>query len=356
MIIVNRIIWVLNIILGLLLLFSYLAPFINPQVWWIAAFFGLAFPVLFLVNLIFLIYWLIVGKLKLFFPLVCVGLGFMHYSKIYKISADETERSEEHILLVSMNTKGFGIIDGKWFADSLARYLEGVDPDIVCLQEYIHTSDSAKMTAAKSLLGRTGLKHVIGKNEKGNAPGNGTVIFSRYKPLNSGYIAFGGASNVNGALWADIVLPGKDTVRVYCCHFQSNQLSKREQIKASDVQDQEVAVRKSKNIVKLLKAGFERRSEQVGLVCDHMEECPYPIILAGDFNDTQLSYAYRMLRGDGKDAFVESGKGLGNTYVGPFPSYRIDYIFHDAGMQSFNYKSGPHFYSDHKLIQTLIKH
>jgi hypothetical protein len=28
-----------------------------------------------------------------------------------------------------------------------------------------------------------------------------------------------------------------------------------------------------------------------------------------------------------KDAFRESGNGSGKTYAGPFPSFRIDYIF-----------------------------
>jgi len=33
------------------------------------------------------------------------------------------------------------------------------------------------------------------------------------------------------------------------------------------------------------------------------------------------------MKGKKKDAFVESGIGFGNSYMGKFPSFRIDYIF-----------------------------
>ncbi len=347
---INRILWVLNLLVGVMLLLSYLAPFVNPLVWWLAAFFGLAFPLLFLINVAFLIYWLVQGKLKLFFPAMCLLLGYNHYAKVYKLNGRYEQRSDEHIKLVSMNVKYFGNGEGKVFVDSLCDYLEEEKPDIICFQEYKEEFKGVKGKTSIKLKKTCGMKYFLNKGEA-----HGTVIFTRYKPLHQGYISFGN-NNVNGAIWADLVFSGKDTVRVYSCHFQSNQLSRSEQIHASDIQDKDKAMKKSKSLIKRLKAGFEKRSEQVDLVREHMDNCPYPIILAGDLNDTQLSYTYRQLIRDGKDAFVESGSGLGNTYVGPFPSYRIDYIFYNGGLRTFNYKNGPSFHSDHKLIQALFKH
>lgn len=355
MIILNRIIWILNLIAGIALLLSYASPYVSPMIWWIAAFFGLAFPLLFILNAVFLMYWLILGKLKLVFPLICILVGFNHFGKVYKLSGNEASREEEDIVLLSMNVKYFGQTDGNIFIDSLSSYLAGIKPEIICFQEYVEYPVYKGKSSLKTLRKACGINyHLIQGKDKG-APDKGVVILSKYKPLQTGYVSFG-TGNVNGAIWADIVLPGKDTIRVYSCHLQSNNLSKKEQFHQKDVQNQEVAVKKSKSIIKRLKLGFELRSEQVALVSEHMEKSPYPILLAGDMNDTQLSYTYRQMRGEKRDAFVESGKGSGNTYVGPFPSYRIDYIFHDASLRSFNYKNGPHYESDHKLIQALIKH
>ena len=49
-----------NILAVLLLLLSYLAPFTDPAVFWPMAFAGLAYPAIFLINICFVIYWLLI--------------------------------------------------------------------------------------------------------------------------------------------------------------------------------------------------------------------------------------------------------------------------------------------------------
>lgn len=355
MVIVNRILWIVNILIGIALLLSYLSPYINPMIWWIGAFFGLAFPLLFLLNLIFAVYWLIMGKLKLLFSVACMVLGYSHYAKIYKLSGREANKEAGDIRLVSMNVRYFGQGTDKIYLDSIVDYLKEVKPDIICFQEYAEYPVYKGAATSNSIRRKLGLKYAVKKNSKYGAKDKGTIIYSRFKPIHSGYVSFG-EGVINGAIWADFVLEGNDTVRIYSCHLQSNKLSSEYEFHQEDVQNQELAMKKSKSIIKRLKMGFEKRSEQVSLVCDHMNKSPYPVVLAGDMNDTQLSYTYRKMKGNKNDAFVESGSGAGNTYVGPFPSYRIDYIFLDPSLNSYNYKTGGNFGSDHKLIQALIKH
>lgn len=352
MFILNRILWILNILAAMALLLAYAAPYVNPMIWWMAAFFGLAFPVLFIVNLIFVIYWLVQGKLKVFFSAIVLLMGYSHYSKVVKVNGEEAEHSAENTLLVSMNVKSFGWGGKTVFFDSMLGYLSEINPEIVCFQEFPHRKGERDVKASSEMKKKLKLKNMVSNVSDGE--GLGVVLFTKYKMLNSGVIKFPSTSG-NGAVWADLILR-KDTVRVYSVHLQSNKLSTAEQFHTEDMEDQEKAVKKSRSIIKRLKSGFEKRAEQVEILLEHMEESPYPIILAGDMNDTQLSYTYRKLRGDGKDAFVESGEGAGNTYVGPFPSYRIDYIFIPESFSSFSYKSGAHWGSDHKLIQTLIQH
>lgn len=40
----------------------------------------------------------------------------------------------------------------------------------------------------------------------------------------------------------------------------------------------------------------------------------YPVIVAGDFNDTPSSYTYRRLKGDMTDGFRAVGNGFGGTF------------------------------------------
>ena len=55
------------------------------------------------------------------------------------------------------------------------------------------------------------------------------------------------------------------------------------------------------------------------------------------------------------DAFIESGTGTGNTYIGKFPSFRIDYIFHSKAFDSYNFKKSEVKLSDHYPIQCRLK-
>ncbi|MFD2144077.1 endonuclease/exonuclease/phosphatase family protein [Mucilaginibacter antarcticus] len=75
-----------------------------------------------------------------------------------------------------------------------------------------------------------------------------------------------------------------------------------------------------------IKRAFIKRSEQVLLVKTHARQCPYPYIIAGDFNDTPSSFAVNQMAKGLKNTFREKGSGMGRTYNGDFPNYQIDYI------------------------------
>ena len=55
--IVNKLIFLINSIFLIGLLLSYVAQFLSPVYFWPISFLGLLFPILFIVNFIFLIYW-----------------------------------------------------------------------------------------------------------------------------------------------------------------------------------------------------------------------------------------------------------------------------------------------------------
>jgi endonuclease/exonuclease/phosphatase family metal-dependent hydrolase len=105
-----------------------------------------------------------------------------------------------------------------------------------------------------------------------------------------------------------------------------------------------------KSIGQSLKRGFVRRALQAQLVKEHVDRSPYPVIIAGDFNDTPVSYAYRKIRKGLNDSFVSSGYGAGFTYKGNYPPNRIDYILYDKSLTSTSFEIRKVKFSDHYPI------
>ena len=100
-------------------------------------------------------------------------------------------------------------------------------------------------------------------------------------------------------------------------------------------------------IVKKRGKAFKQRGIQIGELKSFIENSPYPIILAGDFNDTPSSFAYQQMNEILDDTFIKRGKGIGPTYNGTIPLLRIDYIFIDKKFSCTNYQKNNNPNSDH---------
>ena len=82
---------------------------------------------------------------------------------------------------------------------------------------------------------------------------------------------------------------------------------------------------------------------------------PLPLIVAGDFNDTPASHLYHKISHQLNDSYVEEGSGLGITYNDPFPTYRIDYIFHSKELNTLAYRRLVSDFSDHNGIVAVFE-
>ena len=135
------------------------------------------------------------------------------------------------------------------------------------------------------------------------------AIYSNYPQINKKTVEIDGLKMNNSCIYSDIVI-NLDTVRVYNIHLASNFFQDKDL-------DYLISAEKEKvksgmvDIGKKLKFSFERRGREVDQIKKHIKNSPYPIIICGDFNDTPVSYAYQQLGYNMKDAFIESGNGLG---------------------------------------------
>lgn len=358
MFIINRVVLVLNAFAILMLLAAYLAPLISPVLFWPIAFFGLAYPVLLALNVLFVIYWIIVFRFKFIFSLLAILAGYNYIPYIAQINAKKTVNYDNSIRMMSFNMKYFGAFEGRKIEDPDKFFdaLDKVDPDVCSFQEFANHNTPVEGPLYKRLFKR--LKKFYTYNiimhADGFRTGIGVVIFSRFPIINSGEVEHEPGLG-NFTVFVDIVAYG-DTIRVVNTHLRSIHFEGEDYRAFKNLElHADSNVVQFSNISRKLKKAFLSRARQAELVREFIDQSSFPVILSGDFNDPPTSYAFRTIRGEMKDAFVEAGSGLGRTYVGQMPSFRIDYILHDRKFRAFNYYAKAFEFSDHKMISATIR-
>jgi endonuclease/exonuclease/phosphatase family metal-dependent hydrolase len=331
------------------LLISYLSVFVSPDKFWMPSFFGLAFPFILLANLLFIVFWIFVKPKNLVLSLLTILLGWGFVNRYVQFKG--RNMGSDGIKVVSFNVANFAGNERtklKENADNIIDYLKSKDADIICLQE-IRLRQKNIFNVPQVMDDLKKIKHY---QYASSSTTFGLITFTSYPIINMGEIRYKKSKNM--AIYTDVVI-GIDTVRIFNVHLQSNKINPRDYtIIDSPGVDQEKDLEEIRELGGKLKSAFQLRAQQVREIKEVIDSTPYPVIICGDFNDTPVSYTYQQLLGDFKDAFVESGKGLGRTYVGKLPSYRIDNILHSDVFDSYNFKADDFRVSDHLPVSCLL--
>ena len=150
---------------------------------------------------------------------------------------------------------------------------------------------------------------------------------------------------------SDIII-NKDTIRVYNIHLASNWFNNSDYLFLKNPINKKMK-KGITGIINRMKESYKKRAIEVKAIKEHIAISPYPLIVCGDFNDTPLSYAYHSIKGNLIDAFSNSGKGIGNSFVN-IPALRIDYILYENKFNSTNYQKHNQVLSDHYAISCEI--
>ncbi len=358
MFIVNRIVFALNGLALLALLLSYLAPYISPEWYWPIAFLGLGYPVLVCIHLVFIVYWIAVFKLKFLYSLVALLMGYSFLPSYLQISGKKTTEKENMLHIVDFNMKYFGAFEGKKleYPDKFFDVLDRVNPNLLCFQEFGDFGTPIENPQYKRLFKRLKKYYTcrVSYNEEGKPNGQEMVFFSKFPIIDSGLVEHSAQSD-NFTVFADIVAYG-DTIRIINTHLQSIKLDTKDYTAVKNIKlADDSAVNSLTRITRKLKIAFVMRAKQAEAVRNFIDVSPHKVIVLGDFNDSPSSYAYRTMKGKLADSFIESGSGIGRTYVGAMPSFRIDYILHDPSYKAYNYYAKAFEFSDHKMLSCSLK-
>ncbi len=225
------------------------------------------------------------------------------------------------------------------------------DADLLCFQEFFHSNDSAWYQNINYISENYNYPYWFYSHDvDGDQHYTGTIIFSRYKILDSGLVRYPRPTLPEALMHVDIKI-NDDTVRVFSTHLQSLQFGKDEYAKIDEVKKiGDSLFDNSKSILSKLKHGAALRSIQADLVRQLMDDSPYPVLFAGDLNDVPNSYTYFTVKEDMQDAFLKKGFGVGRTFSGLFPTLRIDYIFADENFKVLQFSRPVKKLSDHYLL------
>jgi endonuclease/exonuclease/phosphatase family metal-dependent hydrolase len=347
------------------LLMAYLAPYVHPNTLKVLPFFGLAYPVILLFTLIFLIIWSFARSRM---ALVILGVlligGKLHFRMIALGSDVETLPSEESILnIMSYNVRLFDLYSADLEnrsnnRNSMFDYIVRQDPDVVCFQEFYHQDRPTSFVTRDSLIQLLGIKdyHERYAHKLRGRQNFGVAILSKFPVIAKGDVMFAtqGENDFNYCVFVDVV-KNQDTFRIYNVHLQSIRLQQEDYSVFVDGSTQTTDDRSTiRLLIDKLRIAYPKRAEQARTVMAHVETSPYPTIVCGDFNDTPMSYSYNQFNKSLTDAFRNCASGIGSTYVGKVPAGRIDYIFHTNDLNSSHFVIQDEAYSDHRAISCKI--
>lgn len=339
----------INLLATVGLLISYYSPFIDPGHSWWPSMLGLAYPYLLFVNVLFIILWLTFYWKYFFLSLICVLAGYKIHNNYFQYK-ERVDNEIEGIKVLSFNVRQFySYLQEENKEENILDFIAKQKADIICLQE----TKLQKTGALNPLKLKAHFPGIIHCQLAHQSKWNGPVTFTSFPIVKMGEIRFEDSHNL--VIFTD-VKTDDDTLRIYNCHLQSYGIKTDDYSVIDTIGFQNKKIIEMKIIGEKLRDANKQRSIQVKQLKEHIDQCTYPVIVCGDFNDTPISYTYHIVRSELKDAFVESGKGISNTYRGKLPPFRIDYILYSDYFEAYNYQRHKVEYSDHFPVSaTLVK-
>jgi endonuclease/exonuclease/phosphatase family metal-dependent hydrolase len=298
---------------------------------WIGGFLSLTVQLALLINFVFLLFYIFSGSWKFLLSLVVFIAGYRIMERTFKVRvfSEETRLAENQISMLSYNVMYIGdgsapFTEDKTLKIKLADDVVNLEADIKCLQELNNVPGDTKLNMIKRLSEQnpyyTYMHSEIDKNSMNGAVG--LAIFSKYPIIDKEEVSW--KINNNGLLRVDIKA-GEDTIRVFNIQMKSMGI----RVQKALTRNEHERTKETRNILSQLKIGFEDRTLQVDQLVEMITESPYPVLLAGDFNEVPYGYAYGRVRKMLSNSFEKKGLGFGFTYH-KLPSFiRIDNLFFD---------------------------
>ncbi len=331
----NKIVFAVNWALATLLLLACLATYIPADIFPYFGLLGIVVPLLVYANIGFVLYWILLRNRRALISSLLLVLAYFSLGSFVKLKPSDDTLKPEDLKVMSFNVSDFWWSNGGERENQFENVFNLVaeeNPDILCFQEV----DFRKRDKFKEYPYRH-LNYI----HKGKRALLG--IFSKYPIINEGTLDWPGTEN-NGA-FVDIQYKN-DTVRIYNLHLESFSFHPQIRRIPNDV---------SGRLFLRLSHSIKKQAEEARLFLKHRNSVPYKTIVCGDFNNTQFSYVYKLIKGEMSDSYMEKGSGFGRTYQSLRLPFRIDYILADPQFEVTGHKNYDVRFSDHFPVMASFR-
>lgn len=323
--------WIANFPATALLLLSAYSPYVDPTAHPVASCAGLAFPVFAVANLCFALLWVVLRRFRhALLPaaglLLCLG-AFRTYCPLNPRTGLLPPGC---IKLLSYNVMGM-----RDAGSPIVDYLLESNADILCLQEYAPPRGLPQAKVEKALKAYPYRCVTPVGDERGH--GNRLACFSKFPILSARKIDY--RSSYNGSVEYELKI-GEDTVTLINNHLESNKLTKEDKVVYESMltsPETEKVKSGTRLLLGKLAEASALRAPQADTIARVLKQARHPYaIVCGDFNDTPVSYAHRVIGSRLDDAFSSSGRGLGISYNQNKFFFRIDHILISKNLKTYN--------------------
>lgn len=352
----------LTVLMALLHMASAWGGYVNPNSFSFLSVLTLGLPIILTVNFVIMIAWLVMLRWRyalISFAAIVLTWGSVRMVfPVNMLSSSVKATSENSLRVMTFNVMNFGPYDTtNHVASASMRYILDQDADVVLLQEGSQERNYLKLSNVKMMADELEKKypyHSDGRHD--------LVILSKfpYTVINDtilktgpGYVKSHDPEYQYYARGYDLVMPNGKQLRIVNLHLHSMGLNDSDRelymnITKTNI-NSETEFRKIKSsLYNKLCATFKFHAHEAQMVRDFLNRCPQNVILCGDFNDTPASYCYRTVRGDDlRDAFVDCGFGIKNTFNNNRLYFKIDHIMYRGELEAVEWRRDKAGDSDH---------
>jgi endonuclease/exonuclease/phosphatase (EEP) superfamily protein YafD len=327
----HKVFWFFYKILAFYTLVVLALVYWSPSPNWFFGFLMLSFPIVIVLNLLSILFWLVVKPAKSLVPISLVLLSMVFFSRTYSFKKKEAFPFQENIkagfTVMNYNVSSFTPPDRKSDKDQavmeMKAWVVAANADVLCFPEYANF-DPGKISNITNFLKDNGYKYKRLYRADNFQPSDyyGLAVLSKYPIIDGRDTIF---TARNGLILTDIKI-GKDTVRIVGVHLHSMTLRLYTLVGQKEMAG---IKRESRNTFSLLKKGFIHRAQELRTLENWIDSSPHPVIVCGDFNETPYSYVYGQMRKLLTNGFEEKGSGFGFSYNHLPYFIRIDHQFYD---------------------------
>ncbi|MBX9785458.1 MAG: endonuclease/exonuclease/phosphatase family protein [Chitinophagaceae bacterium] len=334
-----------NVLVSSCMLLVYVLPKSNQAYFWFINLFALTFPFLVLIQIGFLVFWLLAKRKLTLIPIITLLLCIPLIQKIIAVNGTAKQTAEPGFKIATWNVHLLNFYErGGNHDEQMIQKAKELNAGVLAVQELVFSLDSNSYMSLDSLKAKLGFKYAVAGNDRSfGVHTNGgrrneryfpfcVALFSNYPVLQWKKVQPVPQYN-HTFIWADLLV-GSDTIRCFVVHMQSMHFVKTDYDFIDNINDQDVenVKRVGRTLINKMKNANVLRAIQAHNIKEEVNKSPYPVILCGDFNDVPNSYAYQTIGKGLKDAHLEKGNGIGRTFQYLSPTLRIDYIWHSPSL------------------------